>query len=95
LPVIDSIAADYRDDIVFLAVAGRADFEETAERAQGLFSDRLRWGLDDSIWDLYGIPYQPVTVLISGGDVIVDTWAGALEEDELRQRLDSFLSIVT
>jgi len=80
---------------VFLAVAGRADFEETAERAKSLFSDRLLWGLDDSIWDLYGIPYQPVTVLISGGDVIVDSWAGALEEEQLRERLDAFLATVT
>lgn len=80
---------------MFLAVAGRAGFDETAQRAAGLFSDRLLWGLDDSIWDLYGIPYQPVTLLISGNDVIVDTWAGALGEDELRSRIDQFLAAVT
>ena len=95
MPVIDEVAADYGDQVVFLAVAGRADFDVTAQRADELFSERLLWGLDDSIWDLYGVPYQPVTVLISGNDVIVDTWAGALGESDLRNRIDAFLDIVT
>jgi hypothetical protein len=95
LPVVDKVAADYQDDIVFLAVAGRAGESETAARAGELFSDRLLWGLDDGIWDLYGVPYQPVSVLISGNDVIVDGWAGALGEEALRQRLDDFLAIVS
>lgn len=93
MPVIDKVAADYADDIVFLAVAGRADLDVTSVRADELFSDRLLWGLDDSIWDLYGVPYQPVSVLISGGDIVVDSWAGALGENELRDRLDALLAV--
>lgn len=45
------------------------------------------WGLDESIWDLYGIVGQPATVLIKDG-VIIDRWYGAVGEAELRVRLD-------
>jgi hypothetical protein len=94
LPVVAEVADSYADeDIAFLAVAGRSDFDSSAARAEELFGDRLLWGLDDSIWDLYGIPYQPVTVLITGGDTIVDAWPGALEADVIRERIDNLIAL--
>jgi hypothetical protein len=93
LPVVADIADEYSDQVVFLGVAGRAGFDETAARAEELFQDRLIWGLDDSIWDLYGIPYQPVTVLLAGNDVIVDGWPGILDEAEIRQRIDALIAV--
>ena len=92
MPVIDQVANDYLNDVTFLAVAGRGDLGATVEEAGRLFSDNLTWGLDDSVWDLYGIPGQPASVLIVG-DVIVDMWFGAVGEDELRTRLDNMLSL--
>lgn len=78
---------------MFLGVAGRSDFDSTEERAQELFQDRLIWGLDDSLWELYGVPYQPVTFLITGGDVVVDSWPGILDESEIRSRIDSLVAV--
>jgi hypothetical protein len=92
LPVVDEVAADYDDDVRFVAVAGRGSLEDTAAEASALFS-RLDWGLDDAIWDLYGVPGQPVTFLITGSDVVADTWAGALGEDEIRSRLDALVGL--
>ena len=92
MPVVDEVAVDYEDDVRFVAVAGRSSLEDTAAEADALFS-RLDWGLDDSIWDLYGVFGQPVTFLITGSDVTVDTWAGALGEDEIRARLDSLVAL--
>ena len=69
-------------------MAGRSDMPKTAAAAKRLFSDNLAWGLDDAVWDRYGIVGQPATVLIKDG-VIVDSWYGALEEMQLRDRLDS------
>ncbi len=93
MPVVADIADDYRDEVVFLGVAGRADFDETAETAAELFGDRITWGLDDSIWDLYGVPYQPVTMLITGDDVIVDQWAGLLDEADIRAKIDGLVTV--
>jgi hypothetical protein len=92
LPVVDEVAADYGDNVRFVAVAGRGSLDDTAERADELFS-QLDWGLDDSIWDLYGVPGQPVTFLITGSDVVVDTWAGPLGADEIRARLDALVAL--
>jgi hypothetical protein len=69
-------------------VAGRSDYDSTAAGAERLFSDNLAWGLDDSIWQQYGIRGQPATVLVKDG-VIVDSWFGVLEEPELRNKLDA------
>jgi hypothetical protein len=93
LPVVAEVSQDYTDEVEFVAVAGRSDMNSTAERADDLFGDALLWGLDDSIWDLYGVPYQPVTFLITGGDTIVDGWPGALDEGEIRDRIDNLLVV--
>jgi hypothetical protein len=92
LPVVDTVAADYQGDVTFLAVAGKADMDRTAQRANELITDNVLWGLDDSIWDLYGVPGQPATVLIVDG-VIVDQWFGALPEDTIRERLDRLVEL--
>jgi hypothetical protein len=92
LPVVDQVAADYQDEVTFLAVAGRSDIGSTADRASSLFSDNLKWGLDESIWDLYGVPGQPSTVLIAQG-VVVDTWFGATSDEFLRERIDRLISL--
>ena len=93
MPVVDEIAADYGDRVRFVAVAGRADFESSAAAADALFTN-LDWGLDDSVWDLYGVPYQPVTFLITGDDIIFERFDGTpYSEDELRQRLDELLAL--
>lgn len=92
MPVIDQVSNDYLDVVTFVAVAGRAGLDATRERAETMFSDNLLWGLDDSIWDLYGIPGQPSSILITDG-VVVDRWFGEIGEQELRKRLDNLVSL--
>jgi hypothetical protein len=91
LPVVDEIAVDYGDRVRFVAVAGRADFDRTAARAGQLFSN-LDWGLDDSVWDLYSVPYQPVTFLVTGDGRVFERFDGApYSPEQLRERLDALL----
>ena len=89
---MDRVAAEYQDEVTFLAIAGRSDLERTAAGASELFSDNLMWGLDDDIWDLYGVPGQPATILVADG-VIVDQWFGAAPEGLLRERLDRLVAL--
>ena len=93
MPVVANISQDYTDTVEFVAVAGRPDLGSTASRADELFGDALLWGLDDSVWDLYGVPYQPVTFLITGGDTIVDGWPGLLDESDIRSRIDNLVAL--
>ena len=92
MPVVDAVAADYQDEVTFLAVAGKGGLDATTQAAASLFSDNLKWGLDDSIWDLYGVPGQPATILISQG-VVVDMWFGVNGDEFLRERIDALISL--
>ncbi|GMQ94039.1 MAG: hypothetical protein BMS9Abin12_1521 [Acidimicrobiia bacterium] len=86
------MANDYLDEVTFVAIAGRGGLDAARERAETLFSDNVLWGLDDSIWELYGVPGQPASVLVTDG-VIVDVWFGQLAEPEMRKRLDNLVAL--
>jgi hypothetical protein len=92
LPVVDAVEPDYADTVRFIAVAGQAGFNETKARADELLSN-TDWGLDESIWDLYGVRGQPVSFLITGNDVVVGNWFGAAGEEELRRALDELVAL--
>jgi hypothetical protein len=95
LPVVDEISADYAGEVAFLAVAWKGSLEDTAEVAADVMpSGRINWGLDvdESVFAAYGVPYQPVTVMIGADKTIVDAWPGALSEDEIRAKLDTLVS---
>lgn len=53
------------------------------------------WGLDEDeqIFELYGVPYQPVTVLIAADDTVVEAWAGLRDEAEIRAALDDLIGL--
>lgn len=53
------------------------------------------WGLDaeEEIFSLYGVPYQPVTVLIAADGTVVESWDGLRAEDEIRAALDDLISL--
>jgi hypothetical protein len=92
LPVVDKVATKYQDDVTFVAVAGRGNVTEAAAAADLLFGKNLKWGYDDSIWDLYGVPGQPATVLITQG-VVVDMWFGETSAAFLNERIDNLLTM--
>jgi thioredoxin-like negative regulator of GroEL len=53
------------------------------------------WGLDaeEEIFSLYGVPYQPVTVLIAADGTVVESWDGLRAESEIRASLDNLISL--
>lgn len=92
MPVIDEVANDYLDDVEFLAIAWRSDPNRAQERADELFSDNLKWGIDENVFELYGVRGQPASVIVAQG-IVVDAWFGAVGEAELRRRLDAVVSL--
>ncbi len=94
MPVVDAIAAEYAGDVEFVAVAWKGSPEATAQRADELLtSGHVRWGLDETeeIFAAYGVPYQPVTVLIDGDRRLIGGWPGAAEADAIRDAIDEYL----
>jgi hypothetical protein len=96
LPVVDSLAAEYGDRVDFVAPAWKSSFELTQQRAEELFaSGKIMWGLDEEqeIFDAYGVPYQPVTVLIAADGTVVEAWDGLRAEAEIRSALDDLIAL--
>ncbi len=96
MPVVDKLAVEYEDRVAFVAVAWKSSFEATSTRAAELMpSGAIRWGLDEGeeVFSAYGVPYQPVTVLITGSDVEVQRWPGAQTEAEIRQALEDLIAL--
>ena len=91
--MIDAVASDYQDTIRFVAVAGRSDIAPTTGQARELLTDNVPWALDESIWNLYDIIGQPASVMISGDEIIVDSWYGVLGEEELRRKFELLASL--
>ena len=73
-------------------MAGQSDLGATRAEADKLLAN-VDWGLDDSVWDLYGVRGQPVSFLITGNDIIVGNWFGAAGEDKLRTALDGLVAL--
>ena len=96
MPVVDQLAAEYADQVDFVAPAWKADFESTAFRAEELLrSGEVMWGLDEdeTVFGLYGVPYQPVTILIGADRTVVETWPGLRTEEEMRQSIEDLISL--
>ena len=96
MPVVDQLAAEYSDRVDFVAPAWKSSFELTEARAEELLlSGEIKWGLDadEVIFALYGVPYQPVTVLIAADQTVVDSWPGIRSEDEIREALENLVDL--
>ncbi|HWB89102.1 MAG TPA: hypothetical protein VG872_07790 [Acidimicrobiia bacterium] len=96
MPVVDNLAAEYGDRVDFVAPAWKADLGATRSRAEELLtSGRIMWGLDEEeeIFRLYGVVYQPVTVLIAADRTVVEAWDGLRAEDEIRASLDRLVAL--
>lgn len=94
MPVVDKLATEYGDRVAFVAPAWKGTADATAERAAEILpSGEVAWGLDadESIFQSYGIPYQPHTVLIDADGQIADSWAGARSETEMRAAVESLI----
>ncbi len=80
--------------MTFVAVAWKGSAEDTAERAGELIpSGNILWGLDEEqlIFSAYGVPYQPVSVLITHDGIVKTSWAGTRSEADLRAELDALV----
>ncbi len=98
MPVVDEISKDYADRVDFVAPAWKGTLVATERRAAELMtSGNIRWGLDaeEQVFEAYGVPYQPVTVLIAADGTVFDSWPGLRDAGEIRDSLDRLLSAIS
>ncbi len=96
MPVIDELAAEYGDRIDFVAPAWKSTPEATFARGNELLqSGKIFWGLDEEeeVFSAYGVPYQPVTVLIAHDRTVVTEWAGMQDPAEIEAWLNELIAL--
>ena len=94
MPVVDRLSIEYSDRVRFIAPAWKGTFAATAEQAAALLpSGNVDWALDDSeqVFSLYGVPYQPATVLIGADGTVVASWLGGRGEQQMRDAIEGLI----
>jgi hypothetical protein len=95
LPVVDNLAVEYGDRVAFVAPAWKASLADTARRAAELLpSGIVQWGLDadEAVFAAFGVPFQPVTVLIGADKTVVEQWVGVRSEAETRAAIERLIA---
>lgn len=94
MPVIDNLAGEYADKVVFVAVAWKSSLDKTAAGAASLLpSGDIRWGLDEGegIFGAYGLLGQPWSVLISASGEEVERWPGIRDPEQIRSSIEALI----
>ena len=92
IPMIDNLAAEYAGSVEFVAPVWKSAEEYVLVAVDELMpSGVIKWGLDIEgvIFDLYQVPYQPVTVLINPDRTVLEAWAGVRSEERIRASLEA------
>jgi len=98
LPGVDDLAATYSEQIDFVAPAWKGSQEATTAAGNSFFkSGNVFWGLDEDedIFAKYGIPYQPVTILIAHDGTVLTEWAGLKDPGEIESLLDELIALAS
>ena len=86
----------YGEQIDFVAPAWKGSQGATAAAGNSFFkSGNVYWGLDqdEGIFAKYGIPYQPVTILIAHDGTVLTEWAGLKDPVEIEALLDELIAL--
>jgi len=86
-PDVAAVAADLEGKVTFLGVPGRGETADMADFAQDTGTDRLQHlvDVDGTLWQRFRVVNQPSFAFV-GPDGSLETFAGALGEEQLRTR---------
>lgn len=79
-----------------MAPAWKSTEAATNAAGEGFFpSGNVFWGLDvnEDVFGAYGIPYQPVSVLIAHDQTVYAEWAGMRSSSEVEALLDEVVAL--
>ena len=84
------MAEEYSDRAVFAGVSNN----DTVEAGMGYVDDYgvpYAMGHSPETWDAYGVPYQPVTIVIDPRGGIVERIDGPVTYESLKETIESVL----
>ncbi|MDE0120658.1 MAG: hypothetical protein OXS33_02870 [bacterium] len=96
MPDIETLGAEYEGRAVVLAPAVQSSLERAAAVAgQLLPSGLVPWGLDadQEVFAAYGFRGVPAGAMVASDGILIETWQGSRDVDEIKALLDGLLSM--
>jgi len=78
--------------VTFIGISDDRDTEEAGKGYASDFDVPYPLALEQSVWDAYGVPYQPVTVVLDADGVEIHRTTGPISYEGLRSELEAALS---
>jgi thioredoxin-like negative regulator of GroEL len=90
-PDLDAAATAYAGRVSFVGLSNRDTLEDGRAYAK---THRVPYPLAHApdVWAAYGVPHQPVTVVIAADGRELKRWSGAVTEEQLAEALDAALA---
>jgi len=88
---INATATAYAGRVSFVGISNHDTVEDGLHYAE-IFNVPYPMAHAPEVWKAYGVPYQPVTVVIARDGQLLKRWAGAVSGDELAEVLERALT---
>mgnify|MGYP001825985305 CR=1 FL=1 len=95
MPMVDELAADYEEHATVVAVARLSELSDVeSDVIEYLPSGATRWVSDEdnAISEAFGVPGNPVSILVVGG-IEADRWLGSTPVTDISNLLDEVLGL--
>jgi hypothetical protein len=86
------LAEEYGKSVVFIGISDDRDTVAGGKAYATEFDVPYPLALEQSVWDAYGVPYQPVTVLLDGDGVEIHRVTGPISYEGLKSQLEAVLA---
>lgn len=93
--MLETVSADYEDQVTFLALGGASRPELLSDRADEWFpSGRIKWGYDENatVWQALGVSGTPTTLLFAPDGEVIAGWSGERGEAFMREQIDILIA---
>jgi len=93
--LLETVSADYEDQVTFLALGGASRPELLSDRADEWFpSGRIVWGYDENatVWQALGVSGTPTTLLFAPDGEVIAGWSGERGDAFMREQIDLLIA---
>jgi hypothetical protein len=86
------LAEEYGNRVTFIGISDERDTVAGGKAYAAELDVPYPLALDQSVWDAYGVPYQPVTVLLDADGVEIHRVTGPISYEGLKAQLEAALT---
>jgi hypothetical protein len=86
------LAEEYEQSVAFIGISDDRDTVAAGKEYATTFDVPYPLAHEQSVWDAYGVPYQPVTVVLDAKGIEIHRTTGPISYEGLRAELEAALA---